>query len=164
MPMSPYYRALRARTGKELLLIPAVAAVVRDETGRVLIQRDRHDHWSLPAGAIEPGEAPARAVAREVQEETGLHVRPERILAVVGGDQCRVTYPSGDRVEYLVTVFACSIVTGTLIAENDETQSLHWFARGEMPVLAFPYPDEVLRGEGSWTYFEWDERWMAAPA
>jgi 8-oxo-dGTP pyrophosphatase MutT (NUDIX family) len=140
-------------------LIPAVAAVLRDERGRLLVQRDRHDHWSLPAGAIEPGEAPARAVAREVHEETGLHVRPERVLAVVGGDHCRVTYPSGDQVEYIVTVFACTIVAGTLSDENDETASLHWFFPDELPQLAFPYPDRVLRGEDPGTYFEWDEAW-----
>ncbi len=160
MPMSAYYRALRERTGPGLLLIPAVAAVIRDERGRLLVQRDRHDHWSLPAGAIEPGEAPARAVAREVQEETGLHVHPERVLAVVGGDRCRVTYPSGDQVEYLVTVFECTAVAGTLIDENNETASLHWFLPDELPELAFPYPDSVLRGEAPGTYFEWDEAWM----
>lgn len=71
MPMSPYYRALRERIGTELMLIPAVAAVVRDEQGRVLIQRSQHDVWSLPAGAIEPGESPAQAATREVYRRRG---------------------------------------------------------------------------------------------
>lgn len=161
MTMSPYYRALRARTGPDLLLMPAVAAVIRDDHGRLLVQRNQHDQWSLPAGAIEPGEAPARAVAREVHEETGLHVRPTRVLGVVGGEQCRVTYPNGDRVEYFVTVFECVIVGGELIESNDETASLHWFMPDEMPRLAFPYPDSVLRSEGSSAHFEWDEAWAS---
>jgi 8-oxo-dGTP pyrophosphatase MutT (NUDIX family) len=161
--MSPYYRALRARTGPDLLLIPAVAAVIRDDQGRLLVQRTQHGEWSLPAGAIEPGEAPARAVAREVHEETGLHVRPVRVLAVVGGEHCRVTYPSGDRVEYIVTVFECSVVAGSLIDSNDETASLQWFQLNELPKLAFPYPDEVLRSEGAAAYFEWDDAWSSTP-
>lgn len=33
------------------------------------------EYWSLPAGAIEPGETPEEAVIREVWEETGLKVR-----------------------------------------------------------------------------------------
>lgn len=37
MAISPYYRALRERIGHELLLIPGVAAVLRDDQGRVLI-------------------------------------------------------------------------------------------------------------------------------
>jgi|GEM_PF-678981 8-oxo-dGTP diphosphatase len=32
--------------------------------------------WCLPGGAIEAGESPAEAVAREVREEVGLEVQP----------------------------------------------------------------------------------------
>ncbi len=49
MPMSSYYRSLRDRVRSELLLVPAVAAVLRDEKGRVLIQRNHQGGWSLPA-------------------------------------------------------------------------------------------------------------------
>jgi len=159
--MSPYYCALRARVGTELLLIPAVAAVVRDDQGRVLIQRSQHGVWSLPAGAIEPGESPAQAAAREVYEETGLTVRPERVLGVFGGPQYRWTYPNGDRVEGVVTVFECVRVAGALIESNDETAILRWFRIGEIPALAIPYPGEVLRGEGPAAHFEWNEAWSS---
>jgi len=160
MPISPYCSAIRDRIASELRLIPAVAAVLRDAHGRVLIQRSRHGTWSLPAGAIEPGESPARAVVREVYEETGLQVRAERVLGVVGGLQCRVTYPNGDRVEGVVTVFECTHVGGALLDSSDETASLHWFLPGEIPSLAVPYPDAVLHGAGAAAYFEWDDAWL----
>jgi 8-oxo-dGTP pyrophosphatase MutT (NUDIX family) len=159
MAISSYYRSLRDRVGCELLIIPAVAAVLRDEHGRVLIQRDHHGNWSLPAGAIEPGEAPARAVAREVHEETGLRVRVERVLGVVGGARYRSTYPNGDRVEYVVTVFACTPVAGELIKSNDETSKLEWFSPDQVPALAFPYPDGVISSGECRAYFEWDAAW-----
>ena len=38
--------------------------------------------WTLPGGVIEFGEEPAAAMVREVQEETGLDVRPRRIADV----------------------------------------------------------------------------------
>jgi 8-oxo-dGTP pyrophosphatase MutT (NUDIX family) len=158
--MSSHYRRLRERIGSELLLIPAVAGVLRDERGRVLLQRDHRDGWSLPAGAIEPGEAPARAVVREVYEETGLHVRAERVLGIVGGTSCRVTYPNGDRVEYVVTVFECRQVSGALIGRNEETAGLQWFLSDELPVLTFRYPDGALFGLQPTAYFEWDEAWV----
>ena len=145
--------------GCELLLIPAVAAVLRDEHGRVLIQRDHHGSWSLPAGAIEPGEAPAQAVAREVYEETGLRVRVERVLGVVGGAKYRSTYPNGDRVDYIVTVFACTRLTGEMLSSNDETSALEWFAPDQLPALAFPYPHEVISNGKGLAYFEWDPAW-----
>lgn len=159
MAMSPYYRSLRDRIGSDLLLIPAVAAVLRDERGRVLLQRGHHGEWSLPAGAVEPGESPAQAVAREVHEETGLEVRVDRVLGVVGGAAYRITYPNGDRVEYVVTVFECTRVAGQLIESNDETAALEWFAPEQMPALAVPYPDSVLRGADPSAYFEWDVAW-----
>jgi len=152
MPMSPYYRGLRDKIGHELLIIPGVAGVLRDEQGRVLLHRNRDGAWGLPAGAVEPGESPGDAVAREVLEETGLHARVERILGVVGGSDCRVTYPNGDQVEYVCTVFECRRVGGELLASGEETSMLGWFSVEAMPTLAFPYPDEILSGtvDGAW--------------
>jgi 8-oxo-dGTP pyrophosphatase MutT (NUDIX family) len=157
--MSSYYRSLRDRVGSELLLVPAVAAVLRDEKGRVLIQRNHHGGWSLPAGAIEPGEAPAQAVAREVYEETGLQVQVGRVLGVVGGAGCRTTYSNGDRVEYVVTIFECNRLAGDMISSNDETAELAWFLPDQIPTLAFPYPAEALRAGARLAYFEWDPAW-----
>ncbi|WP_354700704.1 MutT/NUDIX hydrolase [Paraconexibacter sp. AEG42_29] len=58
-------------------LVGASAIVVRD--GRVLLGRRRGAHgagtWSFPGGKVDAGEAPATAVARELEEETGLIAR-----------------------------------------------------------------------------------------
>jgi ADP-ribose pyrophosphatase YjhB (NUDIX family) len=153
MPISEFYRAIRERVGTRLLLIPAVAAVIRDSEGRILLQQQHDDTWSLPAGAVEPGESPSAAVAREVVEETGLVVRVETILAVLGGEQCRVRYPNDDEVEYVVTVFACVVLGGALITSNDETKRLEYFAASEMPKLNFPYPAQVFEQSRRSAYF-----------
>ena len=53
-----------------------VVVVVRRE-GRYLVLRrapERLGYWSLVAGGLEPGESPAAAAQRELQEETGLDV------------------------------------------------------------------------------------------
>jgi 8-oxo-dGTP pyrophosphatase MutT (NUDIX family) len=66
--MSPYFRHLRSKLGSSLLLLPSVAAVIRDEKGRVLLQeKSAWEGWRLPAGAIEPGETPEQALRREVR-------------------------------------------------------------------------------------------------
>ena len=58
--------------------------------GVSLLQRRNDDgSWSLPAGAIDPGEGPAQAVVREAYEETGLHVVPEKVAGVFGGEGFR---------------------------------------------------------------------------
>ncbi|MFG2800557.1 NUDIX domain-containing protein [Streptomyces pseudovenezuelae] len=59
----------------------AKAVVLHD--GRVLLQRarwDGQDCYFLPGGGQHPGEALGATVRREVHEETGLDVTPERLL------------------------------------------------------------------------------------
>ena len=67
--------------------IPCVGAVVKDETGRLLLIKRGHEPgvglWSIPGGRIEPGESDVAALVREVREETGLDVVAGRLLGVV---------------------------------------------------------------------------------
>src|SRR5665213_339475 len=104
--MSAYIRRLRSKIGHDLLLLPSVAAVIKDMEGRILLQEKASgEGWSLPAGAIEPGETPDQAIRREVREETGLLLEPQEIIGVFGGSNFRYTYPSGDEVEYTVVLY-----------------------------------------------------------
>lgn len=61
----------------------AVGYVVRGEQLLVFTHDDVPLHRAgvqVPAGSVEPGETPAAAVLREVQEETGLETRIVRAL------------------------------------------------------------------------------------
>lgn len=152
MPISAHVKRLRELVGNELLQLPGVAAVVRDAAGRVLVHRRADDgSWSLPAGAIDPGETPAAAAVREVREETGLDVRPTRVLGVFGGPRSRHRYPNGDLVEYLVVVFACEIVGGVLEPQDGEATGFRWCTRDELASLSLPYPQELFAPEAERT-------------
>jgi 8-oxo-dGTP pyrophosphatase MutT (NUDIX family) len=126
--MSPYFKQLRARIGHDLLLMPSVAAVIRDAEGRLLLQEKASgEGWSLPAGAIEPGESPEQAVEREVREETGLVVAAKEIIGVFGGRGFRCVYPNGDAVEYTVVLFRCSAVREAGVAQRlSRFATLRW--------------------------------------
>lgn len=83
MPISQYLKNLREKVGHEILQIPSVAAIVRDENDRILFVKSAESNmWSLPAGAIDLGESPSKAIVREVFEETGLRVEPKRIVDI----------------------------------------------------------------------------------
>ncbi len=71
-------KKIREQLGHELILIPSVAAVIKNGQGDILFQYPGGEYWSLPAGAIEPGETPEEAVVREVWEETGLKVQVKK--------------------------------------------------------------------------------------
>jgi 8-oxo-dGTP pyrophosphatase MutT (NUDIX family) len=145
MPISPYLRELREVLGSRLLLMPGVAAIVRDESERVLFMHRADDgRWGLPAGAIDPGESPAAAIIREVREETGLDVRPTRVAGIFGGLGFRHRYPNGDEAEWTVTVFECEVVGGELVPQDGEALALRYFAAEEAPALQLPYPHALF--------------------
>ena len=126
MGISDYLRDLRRKVGSDLLLMPAVTAMVFDEHDRVLlVKHSNRGIWVAPGGAIDPGEKPADAVVRETWEETGLHVEPVRITGVYGGH--RVQYGNGDEVEYFMTVFECRRLSGTLRPDGEETLDVKFF-------------------------------------
>jgi 8-oxo-dGTP diphosphatase len=86
--------------------VPCVGAVVHDTQGRLLLIRRGHAPsaglWSVPGGRMEAGESPAEAVVREVAEETGLRVHPDRVLGSVRID--------GDGVVFTVTDWECTLI------------------------------------------------------
>jgi 8-oxo-dGTP pyrophosphatase MutT (NUDIX family) len=70
---------------------PVVAAIATSEHGVLVARRNGgKPPWTFIAGEIEPGESPADAGIREVEEETGLQVEagPEigrRVHPATGG-------------------------------------------------------------------------------
>ena len=164
MGKSSYVKNLRKRVGSDVLLMPCAAAVIRKDGGILLQRRADDDKWALPGGAIDPAEAPAQALAREVREETGLIVRPTRLLGVVGGyPKFRHTYPNGDRVDAVVAVFSCEVVAGTLNPDNDETEELRYFGMDDVLKLVPQYPAHVYAAERQDAFFEWRDEWVQRP-
>src|SRR5579875_168943 len=74
--------------------ICGITGIVRDEDGRVLLLRHRlwpeHRQWGFPGGYASKGERHEDTIVREVREETGLTVRPGRLLAVRSGYKYRI--------------------------------------------------------------------------
>jgi 8-oxo-dGTP diphosphatase len=62
-----------------------VAALIRDERGRVLLVHrtySREEPWALPGGWLEGREGIERTLERELMEETGLRVRVGAVAAM----------------------------------------------------------------------------------
>src|SRR5699024_9940836 len=95
----------RERIGHELLWMPGVTALVlaRERTRMLAVRRADDDAWTPVTGIIDPGEAPARAAVREVAEEAGIDCRALRLVDV--RTLPPVTYPNGDRAQYLDLCF-----------------------------------------------------------
>jgi 8-oxo-dGTP diphosphatase len=106
-----------------------VAALVRDG-GRILVSRRRADQpmpllWEFPGGKVEPGEDPVVALAREVREELGCHVRVGRIHEVV--------FHAYEAFDLVMLVYACEIVAGTPSAV--QVAEIAWVEARQLPEL-----------------------------
>lgn len=62
--------------------IVAVAGLVRDARGWVLMVRSPRRDWEFPGGQVEEGEDLITALKREVQEETGVEVAVGALVGV----------------------------------------------------------------------------------
>jgi ADP-ribose pyrophosphatase YjhB (NUDIX family) len=73
-------------------LTSAVAAVLMDDAGRVLLCQLRQGHqlWSLPGGRIRQAESPMHAVVRDIREETGIETNVVDLIGIyqLTGDTC----------------------------------------------------------------------------
>lgn len=121
MPISPYLKSLRERVGTDLLLLPAVSAVIRNDAEEVLLALSQgDDEWALIGGGLEPGEEPAAAILREIREELGVDANVSQIIGAYGGEDLFITYPNGDRCAYVTTAYACQLAPGEFTIEEDE--------------------------------------------
>lgn len=91
--------------------------------------------WDVPGGTIGLDETPAQGLRREVAEETGLHLRADRIIGVYGGPDFHWTYPNGDQAQILAIFFAAQIVGGTLLQSGHENVNVAFFAPETLPPL-----------------------------
>jgi 8-oxo-dGTP diphosphatase len=133
MPISSYLRELRGHVGHALLMVPSVSAVVFNDAGAILLGRRSDDgRWSLLAGSIDPGEQPADAIVREIREESAVEVRVD---AMVGVALHPMTYPNGDRCQFLNVWFRCTAIGGTARVNDDESLEMRWFAPDALPEI-----------------------------
>lgn len=128
MGMSPYIVQLRSKVGTDLLVLPSVTVLIRNDRNEVLLARHRgFEKWGTIGGMVEPEEHPATAAVREVEEETGWQVTVTGPIRTVGGPQYSMTYPNGDRVTYVSSVYEGRIVGGAERLEAAELLAVGWF-------------------------------------
>jgi 8-oxo-dGTP pyrophosphatase MutT (NUDIX family) len=125
-------------------LVPAASAVVEDDQGRVLLHlRSDSGNWSIPGGAMEPGESLAQTVVREVLEETGVQVRPVRVVGVYSDPGHVVAYDDGEVRQEFSVCFACEPIGGKPSADSEESDDVRWVPRDEL--LGLPITPAIRR-------------------
>jgi len=132
-------------------------ALVRNPEGRILIaKRPEHLHqgglWEFPGGKLESGEGIEQALIREIQEEIGITISPERPLIEIrhdyGDKKVRLdVWLSGIDAKQAQQFAQCEQGReGQLIRwVSPDTLSAHPFPEANKPILsALSLPDSYL--------------------
>ena len=137
-PTVEYYAMLRQYVGHAPLLLPGTAACIRDAQGRILLQK-RSDCglWDFPGGGQKLGESAAQAIMREVHEETGLRVKPLRLIGAYGDPAFGRTFANGDYVQPVVAFFEARMIGGDLRTDSPETLELAYFPPDDLPPMIY---------------------------
>ncbi len=143
----PFFRQMRRHIGTSAFVMPAAAAFIRDETGRVLLQlRGDTGDWGLPGGGMELGERVDQTVVNEVREETGLEVKAVRLIGAYSDDVFWFIYPHGDQVKVVSMFFECRVVGGNLRADGVESVELRFFPTNALPPMIERHARRVRDG------------------
>jgi 8-oxo-dGTP diphosphatase len=114
-----------------------VGAVIVHDGRVVLIRRGKEPlkgRWVVPGGTVEWGEGLEDALVREIQEETGLQVRPRALLLVFDRIE---RGPEGVRYHYVILDYLCEWVAGELKAGSDAAEAA-WAAPAELEGYDLP--------------------------
>jgi 8-oxo-dGTP diphosphatase len=117
-----------------MLIQKSVVKCLIEEKGKTLLIKEglrsswRPGKWSLPGGKMEENENFLEALARELEEETGLKVkinglfRIEEIIAKINNEQRLVHH----------FVFIGSVISGELKGPDNSVAELKWFLKKDL--------------------------------
>ena len=110
--------------------IEVVAAIIRDEDGRIFATQRGYgewkDWWEFPGGKIEAGESREQALLREIREELAAEIEVGKLLRTIDYD-----YP---QFHLTMHCFLCCLKGDVILLEHEafkwlapsELSSVHW--------------------------------------
>ncbi len=130
--------------------------LLRNEVGEILLcQLTYKAEWDLPGGVVDPHESPAGCVVREIEEELGVDVHVQRLLAVNWLPPWRGW---DDAMLFLfdLGVAPSGLLDGASLLPR-EIKSAHWRSLAEAAPRLAPYTArmlEVIQGLDHPAYLE----------
>ena len=117
--------------------IEVVAAIIRDEAGRIFATQRGYgewkDWWEFPGGKMEVGESPQQALRREIREELDAEIEVDELLRTVDYD-----YP---QFHLTMHCYLCRLDGEVKLLEHEAAQ---WLAPSELQSVRWLPADEAL--------------------
>lgn len=132
-PYEKIVRVFASETGYQTPKVDIRAVLFRG-TDEILMVQEKVDQnrWTLPGGWADVGCTPFEVAVKEAREETGLIVKPVRLLALL--DKRKHAHPAQPWYVYKAFI-RCEILAGELLPETPETLGARWFRQEELSSL-----------------------------
>ena len=133
--------SLSMQAGYATPKIDVRGAVIRD--GKILLIQEKTDgKWAMPGGWADLGESPASVAEREVWEESGFHVRAEKVVAILDANRIE---PLEFYHAYKI-IFLCKLLDGEPRI-SIETSAVDFFGLNALPLLSTNRTNESMLEE-----------------
>ncbi len=121
-----------------------VASVLDDEDRILLIYDEDDEAWMMPGGTLQPGESLIESVVREVDEEAGVEIVPERPHSAI-----EAACTDGERsAAFTVVGFEATpettAVGGDLGVEDESITDAAWFSELPDDLFARDHAEALL--------------------
>ena len=113
----------------------SVAAMVYNDRGQILLVKSPWRGWEYPGGLIEPGETFEQALRREIREEAGVEVTPERFVGI-----CKNVEKNIVNID-----FVCRYISGELTTSEESTEVIWATPEEAMEMITFPLTKKRLQ-------------------
>ena len=103
--------------------------------GKLLLEKRRDsDTWGLVGGGVKKTESPLQAITREIREELGLRISPEKFrkLAVYGQPGRIAAYQDGSVWQMVIVLFALDLDQEPNMTISPESRELRFFTQEEL--------------------------------
>lgn len=114
-------------------IISVVAALIRDEAGRILLVRKRGTQaFMQPGGKRDAGESDVAALSRELVEELGCRVDQGTVRAL-GVFEC----PAANEPGYSVRASVYAVDVDGAVMPQAEIEEMIWVDPAALPALSY---------------------------
>jgi 8-oxo-dGTP pyrophosphatase MutT (NUDIX family) len=112
-------------------IIRIAAALLIDPLGRTLLVRKRGTQaFMQPGGKIDAGESPVQALVRELHEELGLQIDPERAVHLG-----QFSAPAANEPGFQVQAELFRVDSAEAVAPAAEIEEVRWLAADQAATL-----------------------------
>lgn len=90
-------------------------------------ERPYNGYWAGPGGHVEEGESPRAAAVRELEEETGLEIAPERLFLLCTRLGCLTPVSEkGTGIHYAMHYFGLDLLSDEIPLDTEPTKQIVW--------------------------------------